>query len=55
MVEKVVFAVMMVIALGAGVLGGIYEIGGRRKADAERKNAEDGSGRLSAGEEKDRK
>lgn len=53
MVEKVVFAVMMVIALGAGILGGIYEIGGRRKANAEQKNAE--SGRTSAGEEKDGK
>lgn len=40
MVEKVVFAAMMMIALGAGILGGIYEIGGRRKANSERKRAD---------------
>lgn len=40
MVEKVVFAVMIIIAAGAGVMGCIYEIGGRRKANAESKSPE---------------
>ena len=40
MVEKIVFAVMMIIAVGAGVMGCIYEIGGRRKANAENKSLE---------------
>lgn len=40
MVEKIVFAVMMIIAAGAGVMGCIYEIGGRRKANAESKSPE---------------
>ena len=38
MVEKVVFAVMMIVAAGAGIMGCIYEIGGRRKANAESKS-----------------
>lgn len=40
MVEKVVFAAMMIIAAGAGIMGCIYEIGGRRKANAESKSPE---------------
>ena len=31
MVEKIVFAAMMIIAIGGGILGCIYELGGKKK------------------------
>ena len=36
MVEKIVFAAMMIIALGGGVLGCIYELGGKKRNPEEK-------------------
>lgn len=55
MVEKVVFAVMMIIAAGAGIMGCIYEIGGRRKANAESKSRSLESEAASEGKETEKR
>ena len=36
MVEKIVFAVMMIIAIGGGILGCIYELGGKKRNPEEK-------------------
>lgn len=38
--ENIIFGIMVVIALGAGVFTCIYEVGGSQKADTESKNSD---------------
>lgn len=38
--ENIIFGIMVVIALGAGVFTCIYEVGGSQKANVEAKNSD---------------
>ncbi len=38
--ENIIFGIMVVIALGAGVFTCIYEVGGSQKANTESKNSD---------------
>lgn len=39
-VEKIVFILILIIALGGGILGCIYEFGGRKSTPAEKAESE---------------
>lgn len=39
MVEKIVFILILVIAVGGGILGCIYEFGGKKDAPADKAEA----------------
>lgn len=41
MVEKVVFAFILIVAVGGGILGCIYEFGGRKSTPKEEQNPEE--------------
>lgn len=40
MVEKIVFILILAIAVGGGILGCIYELGGRKAVPEERTDSE---------------